>query len=323
MEIPFAFAFTAGLVATLNPCGFAMLPAYLSYFLSLDDDTEVAAGSSALRALRVGAVVSAGFLLVFGLAGILLTLGVRAVVDALPWLAMVVGVAVIGLGVALLTGRELRVRLPRADRAPEGRGNAGVFWFGVSYAVASLSCTLPVFLVVVAGTIPQLGLLAGIATFLVYGLGMSTLLLLVTLAVAFGKRTLLTRLRRASQHVNRAAGAILVLAGSYIVFFWATTLAGDGTAQPTAVRWVEQLSSRATNAVADAPALVTVAALVALAVVGLLVAITAHRQSTRTASSTAEEPTERRDGSTSTSTPTSPTSSPPTPSTRPTSTPGS
>ena len=27
------FAFTAGLVATINPCGFAMLPAYLSYFL--------------------------------------------------------------------------------------------------------------------------------------------------------------------------------------------------------------------------------------------------------------------------------------------------
>lgn len=316
MQIPFAFAFTAGLVATLNPCGFAMLPAYLSYFLGLDDDTEAAAGPSALRALRVGAVVSAGFLLVFGLAGILLTLGVRAVVDALPWLAMVVGVAVIGLGVALLTGRELAVRLPRADRTPDGRGDAGVFWFGVSYAVASLSCTLPIFLVVVAGTIPQLGLLAGIATFLVYGLGMSTLLLLVTLAVAFGKRTLLTRLRRASQHVNRAAGAILVLAGSYIVFFWATTLASDGTTQPTAVRWVEQLSSRATNAVADAPAVVTAAALLALAVVGLLVAIAAHRQRTRTPTSTAEDPTPTP--TTSTSSPASPSSS-----TRPTSTPGS
>ncbi len=306
MEVPFAFAFTAGLVATLNPCGFAMLPAYLSYFLGLDDDTEVAAGSSALRALRVVAVVSTGFLLVFGLAGILLTLGVRAVVDALPWLAMVVGVGVIGLGVALLTGRELRVRLPRADRAPEGRGNAGVFWFGISYAVASLSCTLPIFLVVVAGTIPQLGLLAGITTFLIYGLGMSTLLLLVTLAVAFGKRTLLTRLRRASQHVNRAAGAILVLAGGYIVFFWATTLASGGTAQPTAVRWMEQLSSRATNAVSDAPAAVTIAALVAVAVVGLLVAVAAHRQRSPATSRTAEEPTTPHDDTTATPTSSTP-----------------
>ncbi|MGM0619147.1 MAG: cytochrome c biogenesis CcdA family protein, partial [Actinomycetota bacterium] len=201
MEIPFAFAFTAGLVATLNPCGFAMLPAYLSYFMGLDDG-EAASSSNAVRAVQVGAVVSAGFLLVFGLAGILITLGVRAVVDALPWIAMLVGIGVIGLGVALLTGRELRVRLPKANSAPGGRGMGGVFWFGVSYAVASLSCTLPVFLVVVAGTIPQLGFIAGVATFLVYGLGMSTLLLLVTLSLAFGKRALITRLRHASQHVN-------------------------------------------------------------------------------------------------------------------------
>ena len=98
MELPFAFAFTAGLVATLNPCGFAMLPAYLSYFMGLDDG-EAGSGSPALRAVQVGAVVSAGFLLVFGLAGILITLGVRAVVDALPWIAMLVG-----LGVMLLKG---------------------------------------------------------------------------------------------------------------------------------------------------------------------------------------------------------------------------
>ena len=266
MELPFAFAFTAGLVATLNPCGFAMLPAYLSYFMGLDDGGEATTtGASVRRAVQVGAVVSAGFLLVFGLAGILITLGVRAVVDAMPWIALAVGVGVIGLGAVLLAGRELTFRLPRTGSAPAGRGNAGVFWFGVSYAIASLSCTLPVFLVVVAGTIPQLGFVAGVATFLVYGLGMSTLLLLVTLALAFGKRALVTRLRAASQHVSRVAGGILILAGAYIVFFWATTLAGDGLSQPAAVRFVEQLSSRATNAVARAPGTVTAIALAALA----------------------------------------------------------
>ena len=304
MELPFAFAFTAGLVATLNPCGFAMLPAYLSFFLGLDEHADADAGASALRAVRVGVVVSAGFLLVFGVAGILLTLGVRAVVDALPWIAMVVGVGVVGLGVALLSGWELRVRLPKADRAPDDRGHASVFWFGVSYAVASLSCTLPVFLVVVAGTIPQLGLLAGIATFLVYGLGMATLLLLVTLAVALGKRALLTRLRRASQHVSRSAGAVLVLAGGYIVFFWVTTLTGDVTAQPAAVRWMEQLSSRATNAVADAPGAVAATAIAVLLAVGTLVAVTARRARAR---QRATPPAPAGQGATSTP----PTSTPP------------
>jgi cytochrome c biogenesis protein CcdA len=267
MDIPFALAFTAGLVATLNPCGFAMLPAYLSYFMGLEEDQQEGASHRGLQALKVGAVVSAGFMVVFGLAGILITLGVQAVVEALPWIAIVVGVGVVGLGAAMLAGRELRVSLPKATRAPSGRGIRGVFWFGISYAVASLSCTLPVFLVVVAGTIPQLGFLEGVATFLVYGAGMATLLLLVTLALAFGKQALVTRLRRGSAAVNRISGGILIIAGGYIVFFWVTTLRGGGLTQSAAVRWVEQLSSRTVNVVADAAVPIGVSAGLVLSVV--------------------------------------------------------
>lgn len=269
MEIPFAFAFTAGLVATLNPCGFAMLPAYLSYFMGLDDTDGPATStaSSGLRALQVGGIVSLGFLTVFGLAGILITLGVQAVVGAMPWIAMAVGVGVVALGVAMLAGRELRVALPKTSEAPSGRRPGGVFAFGVSYAIASLSCTLPVFLVVVAGTIPQLGFIAGVVTFLTYGLGMSVLLVVVTVALAFGKQALITRLRRSSAHVNRIAGGILILAGGYIIFFWVATLTGDVGSQPAAVAWVEQLSSRATNLVADAPRLIGGSAIAVIALV--------------------------------------------------------
>jgi len=270
MEIPFAFAFTAGLVATLNPCGFAMLPAYLSYFMGLDENEgrSSSPARSGLRALQVGGIVSLGFLTVFGLAGVLITLGVQAVVEAMPWIAMAVGVGVVGLGVAMLSGRELRVRLPQSSRAPSGRRTGGVFAFGVSYAIASLSCTLPVFLVVVAGTIPQLGFVAGVLTFLTYGLGMSALLVFLTLSLAFGKQALVTRLRRGSAHVNRIAGGILVLAGGYIIFFWAATLTSEGGSQPAAIQWVEQLSSRATNLVADAPMLIGGGAMAVIALVG-------------------------------------------------------
>lgn len=265
MEISFAFAFTAGLVATLNPCGFAMLPAYLSYFMGLDDGPRAGAALRSLRALRIGGVVAAGFLVVFGLAGILITLGVRAVVDAMPWIAMAVGIGVIGLGAAMLAGRELRVSLPRTTRAPTGRNMRGVFWFGVSYAIASLSCTLPVFLVVVAGTIPQLGVLAGVLTFLVYGAGMAVLLLLVTIALAFGKQALIARLRQGSAAVNRIAGGILIAAGGYIVYFWATTLRSTDLTQPALVQRVEGFSSQAVNTVASVATPIAIAAGVVLA----------------------------------------------------------
>lgn len=275
MEIPFALAFTAGLVATVNPCGFAMLPAYLSFFIG-GDDREAAGGdtttvTSVGRGLVVGGVVSVGFLAVFGVAGVLLTAGVQATVRALPWAAMVVGIGVIGLGIAMLAGRELRVSLPKVGRGGDRRSLGGVFLFGISYAIASLSCTLPVFLVVVAGTIPQLGFVSGVITFLVYGLGMSALLIVVTLALALGKRAVVTWLRRASQHVNRVAGGILVVAGAYIVLFWVSTLAGDGSSQLAPVVWVEQLSSAATNWVTQwATALGVVAVVSVVAAAGAL-----------------------------------------------------
>ncbi|TVR37757.1 MAG: cytochrome c biogenesis protein CcdA [Nitriliruptor sp.] len=272
MEIPFALAFTAGLVATVNPCGFAMLPAYLSYFVGLEDG-ELGRGDHIARALKVGAVVSAGFLTVFGLAGVLITLGVQAVIGAMPWLAMIVGVGVAALGVAMLFGFELRASLPKVNRSQDGRGVGGIFTFGVSYAIASLSCTLPVFLVVVAGTIPQLGFVSGVATFLVYGLGMSMLLIVVTLALAFGKQAIVGWLRRSAQHINRISGGILVLAGGYIVYFWVSTLSRGATAQGGFITSVEVWSSRATNTLGGAavPIGIGLAAVIVAAVIAAVV----------------------------------------------------
>jgi cytochrome c-type biogenesis protein len=275
MEIPFALAFTAGLVATVNPCGFAMLPAYLAYFMGLEgaDGTPRAVG----RGLLVGTVVSTGFLTVFGVAGVLITLGVRAVVGALPWAAMIVGVGITGLGIAMLGGFELRARLPQLSSTGAGTGLRGVYVFGLSYAVASLSCTLPIFLVVVAGTIPQLGFVAGVLTFLVYGLGMSMLLVVVTLALALGRRAMVSRLRRSSRHVNRITGGILVAAGAYIVWFWTTTLASGGLEQSGAVVTVERASSVVTNLLGDASGPVAVALTAVIATAVLYVRVWARR----------------------------------------------
>ncbi|MPY81574.1 MAG: cytochrome c biogenesis protein CcdA, partial [Actinophytocola sp.] len=102
---PFLLAFTGGLVATVNPCGFAMLPAYLSFFLGLTDGEEVPDRVTAIaRALRVGLTVTVGFVVVFGAAGLLLSAGARALTSALPWAALIVGAGVVALGGWLLTG---------------------------------------------------------------------------------------------------------------------------------------------------------------------------------------------------------------------------
>jgi cytochrome c-type biogenesis protein len=199
-DVPVAFAFAAGLVATVNPCGFAMLPAYLFYFVGLDDDGDDGRvggrGTAVARGLAVGAVVSAGFLVVFGVSGALVNAGFRSIIDYVPWVALMIGVALTVLGVAMLGfGVQLTVALPHLERGGSNRGYRSMFLFGVSYAVASLSCALPVFLAVTGAASATPTLLSGVLTYAVYGLGMSMLLMVLTIALSVAKGAVVRRLR--------------------------------------------------------------------------------------------------------------------------------
>ncbi len=251
IDAPLALAFGAGLVATVNPCGFAMLPAYMSYFVGLGDEHEAGGAAAVRRALVVGGVMSAAFLAVFGLAGVAISAGFRAVIDWIPWVALTIGVGVGVLGAAMVLGYTLVVSVPRAKRAGDGRGLRTVFAFGASYAAASLSCTLPVFLTVVASQLTTANFVAGLATFVAYGLGMSLVLLVLTLALALGRRSVVHWMRGAVQYVNRVAGVILIAAGAYIVWFWSTNLSAgpEGLGDSGAFRFMEDLSRRAFAAV--------------------------------------------------------------------------
>jgi len=209
------------MVATVNPCGFAMLPAYLSYFLGVDasaTDGSDARGSVA-RALAVAAVVSCGFVLVFGVAGLVITNLSRSLYDWAPWVTVVIGIALMALGIALLAGFELNVRLPKLERGGGSRELGSMFVFGVSYAIASLGCTLPVFLSAVSGTFRTANVASGLAVFGAYAIGMALVLMALTLALALARHSLVRSLRQILPYVNRVAGVLLVLAGAYVTYY--------------------------------------------------------------------------------------------------------
>ncbi|MFQ5967829.1 MAG: cytochrome c biogenesis CcdA family protein [Acidimicrobiia bacterium] len=272
MLVTLSLAFTAGLVSTVNPCGFAMLPAYLSYFMGLDENAD-SARSPAIRGLATGLVVSGGFFLIFGLAGALLVVGVRTVQSVIPWVALLVGVGVAGLGLVLLRGQYVNLRIPTIKRVSKDQSLSSVFLFGVSYAVASLSCTLPVFLSVVVGAFTTQSFIAGFAAFVSYGLGMSVVLMGITMALALGKDSLVRRLRGSARFVNRASGAILVLAGGFVVFYWSVVLfsGAENLNNFGVTRLVETASAWATQVISSYPiplTLTVAAALVAVLVYG-------------------------------------------------------
>jgi cytochrome c-type biogenesis protein len=217
IDAPLAYAFSVGMVATVNPCGFAMLPAYLSFFLGLEgaeEDTR----ASVLQALAIGGVVTAGFLVVFGLLGILLDGALSSVQQYLPWVTIVLGLVLVALGIALLRGRSFSVRLPTVT-GTNGRQLTSVFLFGVSYALVSLSCTIPLFIAAVAPSFTHANFASGVAAFLAYGLGMGVVLIALTVALALARHSLVRNLRRVLPYVYKISGVLLLVAGAYVAYY--------------------------------------------------------------------------------------------------------
>lgn len=279
VEAPLAFAFSAGLIASINPCGFAMLPAYLSYFLGVEqrsDDGDNRAGI--MRALYIGGTVSLGFLVVFGVVGLAVTAGVNGIRDVIPWVTIVIGAGLVVLGTAMLFGFKLQVAIPRIQRGADGGSFGSLFLFGVSYATASLSCALPVFLVAVAGTRVR-GFASGVAAFAVYSLAMALVLMALTVSIALARRSLVQLLRTAMAYVDRAAGVLLIVAGIYTIWFWVTDLTASPGNEPGAIRWVENLSGTVQRWIRDiGPTRVGVVLAIALAVLVVWLVLPAGRR---------------------------------------------
>jgi cytochrome c-type biogenesis protein len=218
------YAFSAGMVATINPCGFAMLPAYVSYYLTTGQGDSGPGGALTRlpRALLVGGTLTAGFLTLFILAGTLISLGVRALIGAMPWIGLLVGMGLVLLGGWLLLGRHLTLPGLPPPQVRQERSLRGIFLFGVAYGLASLSCTLPVFLVVVGSTFTRQGIGGGLIQFLAYGLGMGIVLMALTLSLALFEGVLVGHLRRLVPYVERVSAILLLGAGVYIVSYWLT-----------------------------------------------------------------------------------------------------
>ena len=183
IEAPIAYAFALGMVALVNPCGFALLPAYLGFFLGVDEDPSTGKVHALNRAQVVGLALSLGFLTVFGLLGLVFAGIYASIRDWLPWVTFAIGLGLVGLGLAMVRGLQLDVRLPKLDKGTGSRQLASMYLFGVSYAVASLSCTIGLFLGAAGVAASGASTADRLASFLAYGAGMGLLATVLTLAV--------------------------------------------------------------------------------------------------------------------------------------------
>ncbi|HNA51609.1 MAG TPA: cytochrome c biogenesis CcdA family protein, partial [Mycobacterium sp.] len=205
-------AFAAGMIAALNPCGFAMLPAYLALVVNGEQTSRPRAVG---RALTATAAMAVGFLTVFGLFGLLTVSAASTVQQYAPYLTLVVGVVLVALGLWLLSGRELTALSWNSARlgsrwTPTTRLGS-MFGYGVGYAVASLSCTIGPFLAVTGSSLRTGSLLDGVLVYVAYAAGITLVVGVLAVAGALANSALIDRNRRVLPYLNRISGAVLIV----------------------------------------------------------------------------------------------------------------
>jgi cytochrome c biogenesis protein CcdA len=199
-----------------------MLPAYLLLVVR-GQPQEVSSGEwmAVGRALAATAGMALGFMAVFGSFGALTISAASTVQRYLPYGTVAIGLILIALGGWLLTGRELTALTPR-PLGPRWAPTArlwSMFGYGVSYAIASLSCTIGPFLAVTAAGLRSGSVLTGVSIYLAYVGGLTLVVGALALAAATASSAVVERLRRIVPLVNRISGALLVLVGLYVAYY--------------------------------------------------------------------------------------------------------
>jgi len=201
-----------------------MFPAYVGYQL---DTFESARNplSSTVRAMALGFSATAGFIVVFGGVGLVLVAGGRVIGKFLPFAGLGVGIIIAAVGIWLLVSKR-HIGIMAASRVSFGRGRGfkNVFLFGIAYAIASLSCALPIYLaamgIVVGQTLSAGGVIETLLGSISYGLGMGAVLVTATLGVVFFKEVVTKGMRFIFRYVEIVGNLAMVGAGGYLIYYW-------------------------------------------------------------------------------------------------------
>ena len=266
------------MLAAVNPCGFALVPAYLSFLIAGDGGAR---GAAVGRALGATAAMTAGLVLVSGVFGLVVAPVASSVQRHLPWVTIGVGLRLVGLGGWLLAGRQLPGPGVALSRGPAARRSPpSMAAFGVAYAVTSLSCTIAPFLAIVVSSFRAGSTVAGIALFVAYAVGMGLTVAVAGVAVALARDGVLRRVRRAAPLLSRLGGGLLVAAGAYVAWYgwYEIRVLGGGAVGDPVIDAAAVAQRRLSGLLDQAGAGVLAAVLAALLVVAVVGGFLRRRQ---------------------------------------------
>src|SRR3989442_1482226 len=108
--LPVGYAFGAGMVAAVNPCGVLLLPSAVAYYLTRAAPEGASAARRVGRALLLAAMATLGFVVLFAAVGLVVGTGGRALAAVFPVGGLLVGLLLVVGGAWLcLTGQGIGV----------------------------------------------------------------------------------------------------------------------------------------------------------------------------------------------------------------------
>jgi cytochrome c biogenesis protein CcdA len=201
------------------------------YFLGLQGQHPGSQRATIRRGLVVSGAVSAGFLTVFLAVGLISVHFTQWINRNARYATVVIGVALVVLGVAMLFGYKLPISTPRLDAGGGRRTVGSMFVYGVAYAVASIGCTIGLFIATLFGSTRSDGVVSGVANVVAFGAGMALVVTALTITLAVANAGLLRVLRTGMRHVESIAAVFVVLSGVYLVYyFWVVDVNEDSAA---------------------------------------------------------------------------------------------
>ncbi|MBA3307951.1 MAG: cytochrome c biogenesis protein CcdA [Chloroflexi bacterium] len=202
--------FTAGLFSAASPCLLPLYPGFIAYLAS---NSGAIAGRRAAGLL--GLLVLAGVLTTMVAIGFLLRLLSLATGQFLLLIIPVVYLAVIALGVLLLSGRNPFEKMPNA-RIPLVKNPYGqAFVYGLMLGPVAVPCAGPFLFALLAISTGAADTVAQIGRFFVFGLGFGLPLVGLSLLAAARGQALVRWVLARHDTLERVAGVLLIAAGIY------------------------------------------------------------------------------------------------------------
>jgi len=212
-----SLAIVAGVLATFNPCGFALLPAYMGMIAAANEGRSKS--QALVGGLRFASGMTVGFILLFGTFGLLFAPFASAISRYLPIVTIIVGVFIVALGFWLLLGRKVGNGAGLIKGWSPGESWFSQVGYGLTFAIVSLSCTLGPFLAVTGASIRSSDFFGIVFVFVAFALGMGAAVSVIAVATALTGSQVSVWMRSKSEVISRVTGSLVILAGIYVAWF--------------------------------------------------------------------------------------------------------